>query len=262
MKNTEIYIWLDPVIIGRNKGTGKIYFTYVIAENLSKLNNSELEDHISGHLLQNLMDWADIDQNWDFGIISSKPTNKSESIELALSPEDIVKQENDKKLEQKIKRSVNSKKSITLSKDNFYILDDGLINLKVPNLKIDQNIDFFNIWNALNKHIIGKIKEGDTLLIKDQNGNKIIEILGGSFLNVGLADLKIYNKREKICKSYFDDNGLKGGLYIRDDGRLSIGDADRTFYLDISTSELLKQSLKLGIDLTKLVTDQISIDKK
>ena len=257
--NTEIYMWIDPLVIGHKRGSSKVYFKLVINEDLSYLDVKQIETRLEGKYLQRVMDWANIYQNWNYGVVSIKPTSKKEGINSALSPEELNKIESQKKEDLKIKKLVTSLKKVPLSKHCIEILDDGFIHIKVPSWKIDQTIDFKKIWASLEQNIIGQIKEGDKLIINDQFGQPIIELIGGSFLNIALADLSVYDKKKKRQDSYFKTTGLKGGLYVREDGRLDIGDFDRTFYLNIHTANLLKHSLKLGLDSNQLLKQQLKL---
>ena len=51
--------------------------------------------------------------------------------------------------------------------------------------------------------------------------------------------------------------GLKGGLFIRKDGSLDIGDAKRTFYMRIDTKRLLKLSLKNRLSLNEMTSQKL-----
>ena len=140
------------------------------------------------------------------------------------------------------------------------IKEDGMIEISLPSVDYKQDFDFSKIWDNIEKNIVGKLKEDDKIVLTDDSGNIIIEVLGGSFLNVGLADLSIYNSSKKSKNnSFFDKNdGLIGGLFIRDDGSMDIGDIDRTFYIKIYTNNMLKQSLKLGKSFNDLSQLKIS----
>lgn len=120
---------------------------------------------------------------------------------------------------------------MTLQKDDVSINDDGTLSIIQNGLQIQQ-IDFPSIWSSIEKHIVGKIKEGDFSELKDDNGNVLMELHGGCFLNIGLADLSVYDSKEMSEKMniFTQTQGLKGGLFVRKDGSLDIGDLNRTFY--------------------------------
>ncbi len=249
MNNTQIYLWIEPMIMNHQRCSGKVFFNCIIDGNYKQFDCKEVEDVISGGTMDSIMDFANIDSNWNYGVISTSSTNKKPSIEFDKSPEE-------KDTANKIAKVVRSKKPITITKENVEIKDKGIIEISFPDLKLKDKIDFSKIWNTLEKNFIGKIKEGDKVSLKDDDGNIIFEMIGGSFLNIGLADMKVYDTKKKNPNpSIFTEmEGLKGGLFIRDDGSMSIGDMDRTFFLTIHTNNLLKASLKLNKSMSELAT--------
>ena len=117
-----------------------------------------------------------------------------------------------------------------------------------------EKFDFCKVWGSIEKNILGKIKEGDKIVLTDEFGNTILRVHGGSFLNIGIADLCVYDSSKKIPNASIYDSGvgLKGGMFIREDGRMCIGDLERTFYIELITSNMIKASLKTGISLTEM----------
>ncbi len=267
MTNTLLYIWLDPVHIGFHKAKGKVYFNYITNKDLIGLSKKELDDYIGGgihtSIVRELMDFADIRVNMDFGVISSMYTKKKPGITITDSPEerenDIKEKKDIKNQEKKLAKIINGKIPINITNDNLEIKDDGTIDLFYPELKLKDNINFPKLWDQLEQNIIGKIKEGDKLEIKDDDGNVVLNITGGSFLNVGLADLSIYDKKtmDKNRSLISHMQGLKGGLFIRKDGSLDIGDTERTFYMRIDTKRLLKLSLKNKLSLNDITSQKL-----
>lgn len=266
--NTQIYLWVEPMVMNHERCTDKIYFNCIVEGNHTSAEPRELEDLIEGKRMDAIMDFADISSNWNYGVVSSTATNKKPLIEYAISPEKIAKDKSDKivavakkkkdkivalakkKKDSRIAKIVNSKKPLQLTKKNLEIHDGGMIDVKLPALNVSEKIDFAKIWQSLEKEFIGKIKEGDTVTLTDDDGNKIFEMKGGSFLNVALADLTVNDN----TKEFFP---LKGGLYIRDDGSIDIGDFQRTFYLKIYTNNLLKACLKVKKSLMELTQKKI-----
>jgi hypothetical protein len=261
--NTQLYLWLEPLIIGHKRGKGKLYFNCVIDGDHSKLPTKELEDVISGKTMTSIMDYADISSNWNYGVISAKRTNKKPFIEYTTSPEQEQEVKAKKEQDKKINKLVVSKKEIPITKSNLSIQDDGTIKVSLPELKVTDSINFPKIWETLESKFIGKIKEGSTTTVTDEHGNKIFEIRGGSFLNVGLAELSVYDKKKKPDNiSLFNANqGLKGGAFIRDDGSIDVGDLKRTFYLRIFTNNLIKQALRLKQPISLLTTQKLLENK-
>ncbi len=262
--NTNIYLWIDPMVINHSKGTDKIYFNYIVEGQYADKEVDELEDFISGDHLTSIMDYADIESNWSYGVVSANLTSKKPEIAIVLSPEQVVKQAEEKKenkrIDTAIAKIVTSTKELSIiTKEDMEILDNGKIKVSLPSLKINDEIDFPKIWNSLEKDFMGKIKEGDTVTLTDDDGNKIFEMLGGNFLNIGISDLKVYDskKKSKINSLLSEYEGLKGGLFLRDDGSLEVGDTERTFYLRIHTNNLLKASLKLKKSLMELTNRKL-----
>ncbi len=250
MKKTLLYLWLEPLIMNNKRCDKKVYFNVIVSGSHSKTSTEELEKLLEGKLLANIMDIGNIYTNNDFGIISAtsyKGDNEVGHIEFTDTPDERKKQKD-------IQSIISSKKEIELSKKNFEIKEHGVIEVSLPNINLKQEFDFSKIWTSIEKNIQGKIKEGDKAVLTDDNGNTILEIIGGSFLNIGFADLSIYDAKKMIHDaSIFNSGvGLKGGLYIRDDGSMDIGDIDRTFWIKIYTNHMLKQSLKLGKTLNEI----------
>jgi hypothetical protein len=252
--NTQIYLWIEPMVMNRERCSDKVYFNCIVKGDHAKSEAQELEELIQGATMSAIMDFADIDTNWNYGVVSAKTTNKKPVIEFSQSPESRVEEIENAKTEKTIQKVVDSKKPIELTDKNVEIQDGGMIKVSVPSLRIDDKIDFRKIWDSLEKNFIGKIKEGDTVTLTDDNGNVIFEMIGGSFLNVGLADMSIYDaklKPENVGLMNFSE-GLKGGVFLRKDGSLDIGDYKRTFYLKIYTNNLLKASMKLKKSLMEI----------
>lgn len=267
--NTLLHIWLDPIDINFERAKGKVYFNYIVEnDDITELSEHELNDYIGGNgssnsIVAQLMYHADISRNMDYGVISATLTDKSHNIEITDSPE---KRESDAKEEREKKeynmtltKIVDGKVPVVLTNDNLEIKDDGTIDLFYPALKLKDNINFPKLWDQLEQNIIGKIKKGDKLEIKDDDGNVVLNITGGNFLNVGLADLNIYDTKTMAeNRSLFTHiQGLKGGLFIRKDGSLDIGDAKRTFYMGIDTKRLLKLSLKNKLSLNEMTSQKL-----
>ena len=256
-----------------HEGQKKIWLNLFLSDDAGD-NKKELEKYLTKSLI--IMDLQEAlyprgHGAWNWDIISIENSKRTFApyllqkfdYEITKSPEELLeienKKESDKKLNTQIQKVVKSKKEIPLTAENLEIQNDGTIDLSFPTLQVKEKIDFPKIWDILEKDFIGKINEGDVVTLIDA-GNKIFELRGGSFLNVGLADLKIYDakKRKGIVHSIFNDLvGLKGGAFIRDDGRIVVGNLDRTFYLEIFTNNLLKSSLKLKKSMMEITQTKL-----
>lgn len=269
--NTLIYLWIEPLVMNHKKCNEKIYFNCTINGDYSKLEPKELENIISGKIMGRIMDYANIESNWNFEVLSAKSTRKEPNIEIVDSPEKIAKDKEQKALNKKIEaenkaldkkivKIISSSKEIELSKsENVEIKENGIISVSLPSLKINEEINFSQIWENIEKNFIGKIKEGDVIKLTDEFGNELITLRGGSFLNIGISDLKVYNaKKMQKKESMFNwSEGLKGGLFLRDNGDLDIGDLKRTVFITINTRNLLKSSLKLKMPLNELTSQKL-----
>ena len=107
--NTQIYLWVEPMVMNHKRCNEKIYFNCTIDGNYSKLEPKELEDIISGKNMDNIMDYANISSNWNYGVISAKATRQSECIEILDSPEKIAKDKEKKALDKKIESEKRAK---------------------------------------------------------------------------------------------------------------------------------------------------------
>lgn len=250
--NTKIQVWLEPLTKSHQRSYSKVFFDVVVKGDLTDKTHKEAEDFIN---VKELMDFADIELNWNFGVCSLSKTSKKPYIAFVREEQlKSTKREKSQSAKQGQKkenkneiaiRDIISRGTLSLRKDDVYINDDGTLSIIQNGLQIQQ-IDFPSIWSSIEKNIVGKIKEGDFLELKDDNGNVLMELHGGGFLNIGLADLSVYESKEMAEKmSIFTQNkGLKGGLFVRKDGSLDIGDIKRTFYIKVYTGKLLLASLK------------------
>lgn len=247
--NTELYLCLEPLIY--NNGSRKsttVYFNCIIEGDHTSKDLSELEDFIQGKIMSEIMDYADIFSLSNYKVISKKKTKKKIGIEFAKSIEEI-----------KFEEILESNESFTFSKENVEIKEDGNLEINYLPLNVKQKIDFKNLWEIIESNIIGKIQEGDEIEMTDEKGNVIFELCGGSYLNVGLADLSIYDskKMNKSRSVMTHLEGLKGGLFVREDGSIDIGDTQRTFYFKIYLNHLLKASMRANKTLNDLLKTKL-----
>ena len=263
--NSKITLWLKPTIRNHTECTETLYFSIITKANYDGYDLREIESELD---ITSIMNFADIELVNNFGVITVEKTNDKEGIVLIDNPNvnsssKLVKTKKEKSIKLKTNKLtdlISGKKKFELSKKHITIKDNRELDIVVKNLGIKEILDFPKIWSIIENKIIGKIPEGSTVVLSDNEGNKIIEVIGGSFLNIGLADLFIYDTKKKSKKiNLFNmNNGLKGGLFIRENGRLDIGDLKRTFWLKIYTDNLIKYSIKnkLSLDnnITKLLT--------
>lgn len=245
--NTKVNVWLEPIDMNNRRCYSKVFFNVIINGDFTDKTPKDAEDYIS---IKEIMDFANIHHNWNYGVVSLSKTKKNPCISFASAKKNTKQQvENSEELNvapkdimlhnlNKITKS--GKLKLELKKDDVLIQDGGKLHVVKNDLKIHE-IDFPLIWAMIKKNIIGKIKDGDFATIKDDDGNVLIELHGGSFLNVGLADLAVYDTKKMAEKRsiFTHGQGMLGGMFVRNDGNLDIGDLKRTFWIEIHTSKLI-----------------------
>jgi hypothetical protein len=277
--NTLIHLWVEPMVMAHKRCPvdTKVYFNAIIKGKHNFVNDEAMEA-LDGSLMASIMDFGDIDTNWDYGVVSTKLTTKPVGITYGLNIEQheeeqkekihqkIVKQEKRKIAKinsqiavlkgKKLQKIISGKQELAITKKDFTINDNGTISVSINDLATTETIDFPKIWLDLEKNFIGKIAEGQRVELLSDSGEKIFEMVGGSFLNVAIADLHVYDTKTMPDKDkiglYNRGQGLKGGLYIRDDGTLHIGDFNRTFFLSINTKNLIRAALKANKSLMEV----------
>lgn len=251
--NTLIYLWLDPDVMNIGTPKRKEYFNLIIKGDFTQMELSELEEELgSMRVINHIMDFANIYVNRDFGVVSACLTNEPPSITYTDSPEEREKEASLARMTEALDLSLKSDKPLDVTSKNISVTNSGQIQIDVPELGIVESIDAIDIWNFVEKNIQGKINEGQTLTIEDNEGNNIIDIIGGSYLNVGIAPYKFYDEEQNEVANSMGDlyAKAKGGFYIREDGRIDLGDLDRTFYMSINIGAWLKATLKNNALLT------------
>ncbi len=246
--NTLIQLWVKPLVRNHeqcDKGE-KLYFDVIIEGNRipdGKIDREHLDGILEGKVMSDIMDEADIASVFDFKSMSARLVEDEPSINIVDSPKE-------KKIKETLGLIVTGKKELVIKPENIEIDEAGKMQISIPSLKINQTLDFGTIWKHLEENVIGKMAENDRIVLTDHDGNKIFELQGGGFLNVGGivgADIKITGK----------DGVIKGGAYIRDDGSLDVGDYERTFYLKIYTNNLLTTSLKLDKSIQEITQTKL-----
>ncbi len=244
--NTLIHLWIEPLVIGHKRSNDKLYFNCIIDGEHLVEDDDQMYKLVEGNILYEIMDFSDIQENWNFHVLWTRLTNKETSITQVSSPEEKKEQKITRTIKKELTKVLAGDEDIKLDNKSVLIEDNGKISISLPALRIKEEIDFPKLWEILEKNIIGKMTEGDVMEFNDLEGNEIMRITGGSFLNVGIADLMIKNKGSII-----------GGLFIRENGKLAIGDIERTFYMEIETSKLLKASLKLNKSLNSITEQKL-----
>lgn len=254
--NTLIYLWIEPLIMNHKRSDARLYFNLIVDDDWTRLSIQELENNISGSIMQEIMDYANIESNFNYEVVHAIATSLTEpNIEFADSPDVVAEKLELSIKEDKLTELINSDSTFELSLENINVSDAGDIEISVPQYAVKQSINSLDLWNVFEKNILGKLKEGQSIELIDDNGNKIFDICGGSYLNVGLAEYKIYdkNKKSKYNSIFTENDGFKGGFFIREDGTIAYGDFERTFYASINLNHLLKASIKANTNLIDFV---------
>jgi hypothetical protein len=224
--------------------TKKVYFDIVIEGNIYSEDYKDIESNLTYSQIDSIMNFANISFNNDFRVIDACLTNKKPYIKNDISPEQRKQNRINTQKEIYCINRLNDNKPLIIDKDSVDIENRGLLTFEVEEIDKKVSLDMGKIWQALEKNIVGKIKEGDKIELKDDNGNLLFRLQGGSFLCVANADVKLY-PQGKILDSYFDRmTDINAGFFIREDGNLDMGDFDRTFYLSINLGNLSKAYLK------------------
>lgn len=261
MKNTNIYMWLKPVFMNHQQCNKKIYINLIIEGDHTHLDNNEVDTLISGDIFRKVMDDMDIDMNENYEVLnvtSSDVDVKGDIvIERLKSPKQIKKEKKalvkEEKMLAETKRVtalVQSSEPLKLEKSDITINDGGIVNIKSKELNLTEDFDFAKLWGKLEEKVLPNIKEGDEVELKDDHGNIIFTLRGGSYLNAAIGQLRVYGH----------DKQIKGSLFVRDDGSFCIGDIQRNFYLRINTANLLKASVLNGVGLNGFLGEQLKLD--
>lgn len=235
--NTRIKMWFLPNSI-------KIYLDIVVEGDIYSENFKEIENNLSYHLIDDIMIFLDISSNNDFRVIDACLTNKNPYIKYDISPQQ--RKENRKNTHKEIYclNRLNDNTPLIIDKNSAEVEKGGLLTFNVKEIDKKVSLEVGKIWDSIEKNVIGKIKEGDIIELKDDDGNEIFTLKGGSFLCVANADFRVYYPNKKL-DSFFDRmTDIKAGFFIRENGDLDMGDFDRTFYLTINLGNLAKIKLK------------------
>lgn len=177
----------------------------------------------------------------DLEIENEKLSIENIKLEIKLLEKEIQKYNSKTEVEKTYNEFLDLLKNSKLTIDKWDINEEGVIcfthnGITLGKLDIDSLYSQFSNW---------KLNEDEISTISDSDGNDILEIRGSSFYNVGLADIKIYDGDLKP-----EDIGfltpIKGGIFIRDNGSIQIGDINRTRSISFDLGHFLKIAKKSG----------------
>lgn len=212
-------IWIKPIsYYGGKKVKGKEYF-YLITDT----NDKEEIDTIIEERIQELMDICECHVNENWGVGKSTKTDSNEIGDLIYITKSEIKEKNESKKEiSKLNQALK-----TFKEDEHGELDSNDWVVKEGNIIIGKKgieIPIIKLWESFSKI---DIEEGETADLE----NGLIHIMGGSYLNVGLADIII-------------DNGhgnQVAGAFLRKSGKLDLGDMKRTKFISIDLKKLFEK---------------------
>lgn len=252
--NTRLYVWLNPLVGGKYTDE---YFYLTVEGDRTGDDLKELEDEFlgwkkDGDYLEVMMDMVGASSNNDYAVRSAKLTdNEVGLVEYALSPKAQKAKKKKEKVDKNVALVLAGDKDLKVTKSNLTATDKGKVKVKLSEVGIKEEFDFPTFWAMLQlSPMIKNIKKGDRLTITNDFGETVLDVRGGNFLSLAGADIGVYDTDVNPNSIFSREAGLKGALYIRDDGRLEIGNKERTFYVSINMSALMKSNLKTGLSLT------------
>lgn len=237
-------MWMKPVSPQQGLyGKEKVYFN--IWSELDKNSEFLADNIIDSKYAREIMDSHDYSLNMDWKVVAIKKDNEHEDgfFELALTPKEILKN-NEIELFKKSSYKIDiTSKDIDFDESNgeFIILNKTLGDLRIP---LD---DFYKFIE----------KPTPNLKITNSFGDEVLSVLNGSFLNAGLAQIQVFsNSKDKNSHSLLNPKS-KGGVFIREDGRLDFGDIDRTKYMSLNLSNLARELYKQKFEYKELTATEL-----
>ncbi len=229
----KIYFWMLPVEPCQNlKGDRKVFLNLysTLSENDFELADSAVENKIRE--IMNQYDWG-YNMNWKICEVTECKNKEDGFFELEISPQHkrnnavaLIKEKQIKEFEQNLPELEITKKDVEFDEKESNIV---IKNKLAGDIKIPIN-EFYQLIET---------KTPDAKLT-NSFGEVILSLENGSFLNAGLADIQVFESKKKADNSFFN-NSAKGGIFIREDGRLHFGDMKRTKFMEINLSNLARE---------------------
>lgn len=247
MSNLKVLLDVDLI-----NGKKRFFHLYLDEEDLSNL------DEIDQHITNNLCLYEIVDE---YGPIYDWQVISFENIE------------SDKR-NCEIEETIDPKKKLELEKKHAKI---ALFEKKLKDYKVkekDIEIDTEKGLCIIKNEAFGKIEiplltiysliEKDSpeeTVLTNAFGETILNLVHGSFLNAGLADIQVFDSKKDLEENSFFNPTAKGGIFIRKDGRLDFGDIARTRYMNVDLSALVKELYlkKLTSNSIKFLNDSFNI---
>lgn len=254
----KIEFWLEPVISrDRHKLDEKYYF--VGYANLEGDTHRELMDAAddflkNSYIVQEIMDDYCWSLNNDWGILNvtfGSYDRREKAYDDDVSPDEKIRQGELQKFSENIATLQIDKKDI-LFNEGTSTYDITLPAFKKP-IKIPIHV-LYDIIKLKTKNV--------DMTLTNSFGDHIVKLVHGSFLNVGLADIKVYKKGTKSedISIWTEADYLEGGIFLREGGRLDIGNIKRTKYLQVDLAALLKElHLKGALEDAKKYLESVKL---
>lgn len=185
--------------------------------------------------------------NWEIvkieEVVHDFSTRTQFDYDIAQSPKEIKKEKAIKKFEGAVDKYTVTDKDIEFDEKTTELVINNLPHgsLKLP---IDK------IYDLIEKEI-----NCDIDLI-NYKGETILTLMNGSFLDAGFADIKVFASRKDADEYSLFNQKQKGGIFIRENGVIDIGNIERTKFLSINLANLIRELNHKGI-LSGVITGKI-----
>lgn len=238
MSNLKVLLDVDLI-----NGKKRFFHLYLDEEDLSDLN--EIDQYIANHqCLFEIVDEYGPIYDWKVILFENIESDKRNcEIEETIDPK--KKLEFEKKQAKITRFEQNLKDYKVKEKDIETDVDKGILTIKNDVFgKIE--IPLLTIYSLIEKD------SPEETVLTNSFGETILNLIHGSFLNAGLADIQVFDSKKDLEENSFFNPTAKGGIFIRKDGRIDIGNVERTRYLNINLSALVKE-----LYLKKLTADSV-----
>lgn len=217
-------------------------------------------DYIDNYLSENLM-FSEI--VYDYGHINNFEVVEVKDMESSNKNEHgfIIECENPKKVRKRELKKQKQEKFLA-NIENLEITKKDLV-VDVVKDKITVKTDVGNIDLPIMSFFTMLEKtEHDKMILTNSFGENIFEFYKESMLNAGLADIQIFRNEEDMKKdSLFTPKSI-GGIFVRDNGILHVGDIERTKFLLVNISNLIKEMIIKNVSIKELDWTRKEIEKK
>ena len=231
----KIEFWMLPVEPMQGyKGKTKVYLNLYSSELKEKSNY--YADEVLRRYAKGIMgefDWG-LNLDWEIINVSECESIQEGLFEKADSPKEkrkkelvIIKQKQLVEFKDNLSELIVTDKEIEFDEKTAEVV---IKNKLAGDIKIPIN-EFYKLI---------EIKTPDATLT-NSFGEEILEIRNGSFLNAGLADIKVFANSKDSKEHSLLNPRAKGGIFIRENGVLDFGDIGRTKYMTINLSNFARE---------------------